>query len=54
MKSAMQYCYEMKIKELNKDDLLKLFIGKIRLDQIDEYAEYRGFFGKDKIYPLFE
>jgi hypothetical protein len=54
MKSAMQYCYEMKIKELNKDDLLKLFIGKVRLNQIDEYAEYKGMFSKEKIYSLFE
>jgi hypothetical protein len=52
MKSAMQYCYEMKVKNLTRSELARLFVGKIRLDQLSKYPEYSGAIDLNKIEEL--
>ncbi len=42
MKPSMYFYNEQKIRELNKEDLLKLFIGKLKLEDIKKYDHYFG------------
>lgn len=48
-KPAMYFANSQKIKSLNKDDILKLFVGKITLSKLKEYEHYEGIVNKDKL-----
>lgn len=42
MKSGMYFYHENLLKNLSKDELLRLFVGKISLSEIDRYPIYTG------------
>lgn len=42
MKSGMYFFHAQKMRKLSQDELLRLFVGKIRLDQLAEHEEYTG------------
>ncbi len=42
VKSGMYFYHENILKHLNKNELLRLFVGKISLDELDQYPVYTG------------
>lgn len=42
MKSGMYFFHAQKMRKLSQDELLRLFVGKIRLDQLAEHKKYIG------------
>lgn len=53
MKPSMYFYAEQKIKELPIEDLFKLFVGKISLQEIDKIQEYNGFIPKEELISYF-
>lgn len=49
LKPAMYFTYEQKVAQLNPEERLKLFVGKISIYDIENYSEYRGKFSREKI-----
>lgn len=42
MKPAMYFYHEQKIKALTDDERWRLFMGKIRIEELKDYPEYKG------------
>lgn len=42
VKSGMYFYHENILRDLNKEELLRLFVGKISLDELDQYPKYTG------------
>jgi len=53
MKPSMYFYTEQKLKTLHIDDLLKLFNGKISLQEINKYQKYIGIVPQDKLISYF-
>jgi len=53
MKPSMYFYTEQKLKELSKKDLLKLFVGKISLNEINKFQEYSGSIPQEKLLAFF-
>lgn len=53
IKPAMYYYNELKVKNLSTSDKLRLFVGKIGLDQISDYREYTGIWPKELLVNYF-
>ncbi len=53
IKPAMYFYFENEIKKLNIDEILRLFIGKISIDDLKYYPEYKGRFEKEKLIEFF-
>lgn len=53
MKPAMYFHYEQKIRQLNKDKILRLFVGKVSLDSLTNHPEYIGLIPKRRIFEFF-
>lgn len=49
MKPAMYFCHSQKLKRLDKNSLLKLFIGKISAEDAKKYSKYIGIIDEDKL-----
>lgn len=49
MKPAMYFANEQKIQKLSKEEILRLFVGKIRIDELNNYPEYKGIIPQEKI-----
>lgn len=54
IKPAMYYFNARRILKLDPNQIVKLFIGKIGIDQALEQKEYKGRFKKDKICDFFD
>jgi hypothetical protein len=53
MKPAMYFCHEQKIKQIPQDDIIKLFIGKIALEELPNYSKYSGKWSPDQLKDFF-
>lgn len=53
MKSGMYFYHEQLLRQLSKDELLRLFVGKIPQDALEQYPTYKGVVPKEKIEALF-
>jgi hypothetical protein len=53
MKPSMYFYTEQKLKKLPKDELLKLFVGKISLQEINKFQEYIGLIPQNKLISFF-
>lgn len=53
MKPAMYFAHSQKINDLSKEDRLKLFVGKIAIDDLSLYPEYRGIWSREKLSQVF-
>lgn len=49
MKPAMYFANEQKVQELTADERLRLFVGKIRMDELPMYPTYRGIIPESKL-----
>lgn len=47
MKPSMYFFWEQEIRKLNDSEKLRLFNGKIRLDELSQYESYSGAIDKD-------
>jgi len=52
LNSAMYFYHAQLLKALDQDDLLRLFVGKIRQDQLHEHPEYTGVVSAENIKQL--
>jgi hypothetical protein len=52
MKSGMYFYHERLLSELKKDEIIRLFVGKIPLSQLKKYPEYHGTISEEKILEL--
>ncbi|MFS8131424.1 MAG: hypothetical protein ACMG57_05630 [Candidatus Dojkabacteria bacterium] len=53
MKPSMYFYYENKVSKLSGNDILKLFSGKISLDDLNMIDDYSGVIPKDKLVKYF-
>ena len=53
MKPAMYFENEMKVKQLNKDELIRLFVGKIHIQDLSMFPEYKGVVPREKIMQFY-
>ncbi len=53
MKPSMYFYYENKVRNLSKEDILKLFSGKISIADLQKIKEYSGFIDKNKLVKYF-
>lgn len=49
MKPSMYFYWQQKIKALSNQEKLRLLVGKIRLDELENFTSYRGFISEEKI-----
>lgn len=49
LNSAMYFYHAQLLKNLSQDELLRLFVGKIRQDQLGNYPSYSGAVGAERI-----
>lgn len=49
VKSGMYFYHENILRKLNKDKLLRLFVGKIALSELNQYPKYTGIIPADSI-----
>lgn len=49
VKSGMYFYHENILRKLNKDALLRLFVGKITLSELNQYPKYTGIIPADSI-----
>ena len=54
MKPAMYFHHEQKLKSLSKDKLLRLFVGKVAIDELGGYRKYKGLIQAEKIKGFFK
>ena len=54
MKSGMSFYNELLIRELNEDEHVRLFVGKISPDDLPNYTKYEGKIPVEKILSLFK
>lgn len=54
MKPAMYYHYEQKVKALPENERWHLFVGKISIDDLSNYTEYKGQVPLDRLKTFFE
>lgn len=53
LKPAMYYQNELRIGKLSSEEKLRLFVGKISLDQIEDHPKYLGIWGSDLLQDYF-
>lgn len=53
MKPSMYFYTEQKLKALPINDLLKLFVGKISLKEINKFQKYTGLISQEKLLSFF-
>jgi len=53
MKPAMYFANELKITKLRSEDKLRLYVGKISLDELDNYQEYTGLWERQALIDFF-
>jgi hypothetical protein len=53
MKPAMYFFNEQKIKTMTHDELIRLFVGKIKLTDLSKHPTYKGVFSQEKIEQFF-
>lgn len=53
MKPAMYFYFENKIKDLKKDEIIKLFSAKLSLEALSSVKEYSGLVPKSKLVEYF-
>jgi hypothetical protein len=53
MKPAMYFAHSQKIGALTIDERLRLFVGKIALEELPNYPEYRGKWSKKELTDFF-
>lgn len=53
MKPAMYFAYSQKISELSEDERIRLFVGKISIEELSHYPEYTGRWSKEEIRTFF-
>lgn len=49
LKPATYFAYEQKVKELDKDELWRLFCGKITIADLRKYPDYAGLIPLEKL-----
>ncbi len=49
MKSGMYFYHEQLLRKLNRQELMRLFVGKIPLAQLPNYTSYTGVVSQEKI-----
>lgn len=54
LKPAMYFANEEKIAKLSTDEKLRLFIGKINIDELADHPVYKGFWSGDQIVKYFK
>lgn len=54
LKPAMYYQNESKIAELTTQEKLRLFVGKINLDELKDYPEYSGVWSEENLKSYFQ
>jgi hypothetical protein len=54
MKPSMYFFNEQKIKLLSKDEILRLFVGKVSFKDLTKYPNYKGAFTEKKVREFFE
>lgn len=52
MKSGMYFYHEQLLRELSKDEIVRLFVGKIPTHQLGKYPKYTGVIPEEKIHAL--
>jgi len=53
MKPSMYFYTEQQLKKLTTEELLKLFVGKISLQEINNFQEYTGLIPQNKLLSFF-
>jgi hypothetical protein len=53
MKSSMYFYNLQKVSQMSDSEKLRLFVGKIAIEDLPKYAEYRGKIDRDKIIDYF-
>lgn len=54
LKPAMYYAGEMKVAELTTEERLRLFVGKIALDDLPHHPQYHGIWPAEKLITYFK
>lgn len=54
IKPSMYFYYENKVSKLDNKDILKLFSGKVSLNDLNTIQEYTGLIPKDKLVKYFD
>ncbi len=49
MKSSMYFFHEQKIAQLSDEERLRLLMGKFRVNELEKYRVYQGYFAKEKL-----
>ncbi len=54
MKPSMYFYWEQKIKVLRDDEKLRLFVGKISVEELESYPEYNGKISIEKLREFYQ
>jgi hypothetical protein len=54
LKPAMYYANELKVNDLTQAERLRLFVGKISLDELADYPTYAGLWPAEKVIGYFK